>query len=135
MYRNNWIPEVFNDFIYNANMPRTNATAPAVNVKEAKDKYILELAAAGMRKDDFDVSLNGDGDLKIKMENKTQQKDDEVRYLRREFAYGTYEQTIILPDDVDRDKIRARVQDGILTVELPKMTMEERMTSRQISVA
>ena len=68
VYRNSWLPEVFNDLFVNA--PKTNATAPAINVKETEDSYIVELAAPGMRKEDFMVHINDDGDLTIKMENK-----------------------------------------------------------------
>lgn len=134
MYRNSWLPEVFNDFFDKAAMPRTNATAPAINVKETKDKYQVELAAPGMRKEDFDVNINAEGDLTIRMENKHEEKEENVQYLRREFAYGSYEQTLILPDDVDKDMIAARVADGVLTVDLPKVKAEEVKVARQITV-
>ena len=49
MYRNSWLPEVFNDFFYNSNMPKANATAPAINVLESADEYTVELAAPGLR--------------------------------------------------------------------------------------
>ncbi len=134
MYRNSWLPEVFNDFLDTTVMPRTKATAPAINVKESQDKYQVELAAPGMRKEDFDVNINADGDLTIKMENKHVEKEENVQYLRREFAYGSYEQTLILPEDVDKEKIGARVADGVLTVDLPKIKVEEKKFARQISI-
>lgn len=136
VYRNSWLPEVFNDFFNTVNMPKANATAPAINVKETTDEYIVELAAPGMTKDDFDVHINADGDLTIKMESKQEknEEDKEAHYLRREFAYSKYEQTLILPDDVNRDNIAARVTDGVLTVDLPKMKKEEHKVTRQITV-
>lgn len=76
MYKNSWLPEVFNDFFYNNNMPKTNATAPAINVLENENEYIVELAAPGLRKEDFDISINNDGDLVIKMEKKNEVKDE-----------------------------------------------------------
>lgn len=135
-YRNGWLPEVFNDFVVNDNMPRTNATAPAINVKETHRKYVVELAAPGMRKDDFQVHINADGDLSIKMENRRQaeEQNEPCHYLRREFAYSKFEQTLILPDDVDRDKIGASVADGVLTIVLPKINREEQKVSRQITI-
>lgn len=135
-YRNGWLPEEFNDFIVNDNMPRTNATAPAINVKETHRKYVVELAAPGMRKEDFQVHINADGDLTIKMENRRQQEEQKepCHYLRREFAYSKFEQTLILPDDVDREKIGASVADGVLTVVLPKINREEQKVSRQITI-
>ena len=57
-YRNAWLPEVFNDFFDTENMPKANATAPAINVKETPSEYVVEMAAPGMRKEDFGVHLN-----------------------------------------------------------------------------
>ena len=55
-------------------------------------------------------------------------------YLRREFAYSKFEQTLILPDDVDRNLISAKVEDGVLTVNLPKIKREEQKVSRHIEI-
>ena len=134
MYRNSWLPVVFNDFFNNVDMPKANATAPAINVKESDVQYTVELAAPGLRKEDFDVNINADGDLPIKMENKRNVKEEKEHYLRREFSYAKYEQTLILPDDVDKEKISARVNDGVLTVELPKVKHEEQKIARQIEI-
>ena len=134
--KNSWLPEVFNDFFDTDFMPRTNATAPAINVKESVDDYEVEVAAPGMTKEDFNVHLNQEGDLHIKMESKKEHTDDnkKAHYLRREFAYSKFEQTLILPDDVDRNNISARVADGVLTVVLPKIKKEEQNVVRQITV-
>lgn len=134
MYRNSWIPEVFNGLFNEGNMQKANTTAPAINVKESLTKYTVELAAPGMRKDDFEVNLNENGDLHIKMENKQQPEQEEHVYLRREFSYAKFEQTLILPDDVNKEKISASVADGVLTIQLPKMQQEEQKIARQISI-
>ena len=134
MYKNSWLPEVFNDFFYNNNMPKTNATAPAINVLENETEYTVELAAPGLRKEDFDISINNDGDLVIKMEKKNEVKDEKAHYLRREFAYSKYEQTLILPDDVDKDKVGARMSDGVLNITLPKLNKRVQEVARQIEV-
>ena len=134
MYKNSWLPEVFNDFFYNNNMPKTNATAPAINVLENETEYTVELAAPGLRKEDFDISINNDGDLVIKMEKKNDVKDEKAHYLRREFAYSKYEQTLILPDDVDKDKVGARMSDGVLNITLPKLNKSVQKVARQIEV-
>lgn len=134
MYKNSWLPEVFNDFFYNNNMPKTNATAPAINVLENENEYIVELAAPGLRKDDFDISINNDGDLVIKMEKKNEVKDEKAHYLRREFAYSKYEQTLILPDDVNKDEVGARMSDGVLNITLPKLNKTVQKVARQIEV-
>lgn len=134
MYKNSWLPEVFNDFFYNNNMLKTNATAPAINVLENETEYTVELAAPGLRKEDFDISINNDGDLVIKMEKKNEVKDEKAHYLRREFAYSKYEQTLILPDDVDKDKVGARMSDGVLNITLPKLNKSVQEVARQIEV-
>lgn len=134
--RNSWLPEVFNDFFNTDYMPRTNATAPAINVIENEKEYRVELAAPGMKKEDFDININQDGNLTIKMECKREMKEEErkARYLRREFAYSKYSQTLILPDDVDKEKISAKMEDGVLTINLPKIIKEEVKVARQITV-
>ena len=134
MYKNSWLPEVFNDFFYNNNMPKTNATAPAINVLENENEYTVELAAPGLRKEDFDISINNDGDLVIKMEKKNEVKDEKAHYLRREFAYSKYEQTLILPDDVNKDEVGARMSDGVLNITLPKLNKTVQKVARQIEV-
>ena len=134
MYRNSWIPEVFNGLFNEGNMQKANTTAPAINVKESLTKYTVELAAPGMRKDDFEVNLNENGDLHIKMETKHQPEQEEHVYLRREFSYAKFEQTLILPDDVNKEKISASVADGVLTIQLPKMQQEEQKIARQILI-
>lgn len=131
-----WLPEVFNDFFETDFMTKANATAPAINVKESDKGYIVELAAPGMTKEDFCVHINDDGNLIIKMENNHEVKEENntMRYLRREFSYSKFEQTLVLPDDVDKEKIAARVENGVLTVELPKMEETKVKVARQITV-
>ncbi len=89
-----------------------------------------------MTKEDFCVHINDEGNLIVKMENKHEVKEENktMRYLRREFSYSKFEQTLILPDDVDKDKISARVENGVLTVELPKIEISKEKVSRQITV-
>lgn len=134
MYRNSWLPEVFNDFFYNNNMPKANATAPAINVLESDKDYTVELAAPGLCRDDFEVNIDNDGDLTIKMEKKVSEKEQKAHYLRREFAYSKYEQTLILPEDVDKEKIGAKMSDGVLNITLPKLEQKTQIIARQIEV-
>ena len=134
--RNSWMPDVFNAFFDTDFMPRANATAPAINVKETEKEYTVEVAAPGMKKEDFNINLDDDGNLVIKMEKKDEKKDENKKehYLRREFAYSKFEQTLLLPDDVDKEKIGAGVNDGVLTVSLPKIEKNTVKTARQIEV-
>lgn len=136
MRTNNWIPTVFNDFFDTDFMPRANCTAPAINVKETDKAYVVELAAPGMQKEDFSVHINDEGNLIVKMEKKNEKKEEDksARYLRREFSYSKFEQTLLLPDDVKKEDIKAKVEHGVLTVELPKIVEEKVKVSRQIDV-
>ncbi|MCR5245756.1 MAG: Hsp20/alpha crystallin family protein [Bacteroidales bacterium] len=132
-YNQNWIPDVFNDFFDNDWMMRSNATAPAINVMERENGYELELAAPGMTKEDFKVSLNADGDLVINMEKK--HGEDEKKhghYLRREFSYSKFQQTMLLPEDADREAIDATVENGVLTVSIPKLKKAEPKDSTKL---
>ena len=136
MRSNNWVPSVFNDLFDVDLMPKANFTAPAINVKENDKSYTVELAAPGMKKEDFNVHINDEGNLMIKMESKNEKKDEDktTRYLRREFSYTKFEQTLILPDDVKREEITAKVDNGVLTVELPKVVKKKVKVSRQIDI-
>ena len=122
-----WLPSIFNDFFDNDWMVKANATAPAINVFETEKEYKVELAAPGMTKEDFNVRIDEDNNLVISMEKKTENKEEkkEGRYLRREFSYSKFQQTMILPDNVDKEKISAAVENGVLSVQLPKISEED----------
>lgn len=138
---NNWFDD---DFFDTALMPRMNATAPAVNVKETAEDYTMEVAVPGLKKEWVRVNIDNEGNLKLAIENKFEHKEENkdgkksdekhVHYLRREFSYSNYEQIYVLPDDVDRNKISAKVADGVLTVVIPKEVKEEQKTLKNIEV-
>ena len=124
-----WWPRLFNDCFDNEWMGKVNATAPAINVIESDADYKVEVAAPGMTKEDFTIHLGEDGELVISMEKKNEVKEEDKknkRYLRREFSYAKFQQALVLPDDVEKDKISANVSDGVLNITLPKRTPEEK---------
>lgn len=132
-----WLPSIFNDFFDNDWMEKANATAPAINVLETEHEYEVEVAAPGMTKEDFNVHIDEDNDLVISMEKKSEQKEEnrKGRYLRREFSYTKFQQSLILPDNVDKEKIAASVENGVLHITLPKFTEAEiKKANRQIEV-
>ena len=116
------------DFFDNEWMKKTNATAPAINVIETDTEYKVEVAAPGMNKEDFNVHVDENGNLVIAMEKKEEKKDEDKekksRYLRREFSYTKFQQTLILPEDVVKDTINACMCDGVLCIELPRKSPE-----------
>lgn len=133
----NWLPSIFNDFFDNDWMLKANSTAPAINVIESENNYKVELAAPGMTKEDFNVRIDEDNNLVISMEkkNENQEEKKDGRYLRREFSYTKFQQTMILPENVDKENISAQVENGVLMIELPKLSEEEiKKAEKQIEV-
>jgi HSP20 family protein len=134
----NWLPSIFNDFFDNEWMAKANATAPAINVIESEKEYKVEVAAPGMTKADFNIRVDEDNNLVISMEKKVENKEEKKdgRYLRREFSYSKFQQTMILPDNVDEGKIAAKVENGVLLIEIPKLSEEQiRKNERLIEIA
>ena len=139
------------DFFDTNWMGRTKATVPAINVIEKKDEYKVQVAAPGMTKDDFRIHLDEAGDLVITMEKccncddkeKECKKGEECKekcrrfrleckFLRREFSYAKFEQTLVLPEDVDKAHIKAKVKHGVLHIKLPRKVAEEKPQVQQI---
>lgn len=134
----NWLPIIFNDFFDNEWVAKANATAPAINVIESEKEYKLEVAAPGMTKEDFHIRVDENKNLVISMEKKTENKEEKKdgRYLRQEFSYSKFQQTMILPDNVDESRIAAKVENGVLLIEIPKLGLEQiRKNERLIEIA
>ncbi|MDD7028556.1 MAG: Hsp20 family protein [Prevotellaceae bacterium] len=138
MNSNSWFPTVFDDFFNSDWMPKMKATAPAVNVKEDAKAYTMEVAVPGIKKEFCRVNINADGNLDIAIENKMEHKEEDKKqhYLRREFSYSNYQQTYVLPDDIVKENIAAKVDDGVLTITMPKVTKDDvKKIQRQIDIA
>ena len=148
-----WLPSIFNDFFTGDWMMRSGTTAPAINVFECEKRYTVEVAAPGMTKEDFSIHLNSENNLCISMEKDCGCKDGKCcsdkehekhaspeeerkgRYLRREFSYTKYQQTLILPEDADTSKIEAKMSNGVLKIEIPKkQPSEPQHISRNIAI-
>jgi HSP20 family protein len=120
----NWFPNIFNEFFSDDWAPmRSTSTIPAINVKEDDKEFTIELAAPGMSKDDFKVYVNDQNQLVVSVEHKRESEEDKsTKYHRREFNYTRFEQALLLPENVDKEAIKARACSGILRIELPKLT-------------
>ncbi|MBO5805372.1 MAG: Hsp20/alpha crystallin family protein [Tidjanibacter sp.] len=124
-----WVPSLFSDLLPAEWLDGRGAgVTPAINVKENKKEYTVEVAAPGLTKEDFSVHLNDQNDLVVTLEKRAEchDEDKECHYLRREFSYSKFQQTMLLPEDVDRGKIEAEVERGILHIHLPKRPEAER---------
>lgn len=135
----NWLNNWFDDSFFDTDlMPRINATAPAVNVRENEKSYIMDIAAPGLKKEFVRMDLDNDGNLNIAIENKLEHKQENKKehYIRREFSYSNFQQAYTLPDDVDKDKISAKVENGVLEILLPKLNpKDEPRSTKKIEVA
>ncbi len=128
-----WLPSIFNDFFDTNWMERANATAPAINVFESENSYKVEVAAPGLTKEDFNIKIDETNNLVISMEkSQKEEKKEEGSYLRREFSYAKFEQRIILPDNINYDGINAQVENGVLLIDIPKITEKEAQKNEKL---
>lgn len=140
------IPSLLNDFLTDdwfdssfANWKSSGATLPAVNVRETNDDFRIEVAAPGMKRDDFKVEL----DNNVLMISSQQEDDsDQIEkgidgtYTRREFSYQSFQRSFSLPESkAEGDKIAARYVDGILHITIPKKEEAKVKPARQIKVS
>ena len=138
MTTKSWFPTMFDEFLNNDWLPRMQSTAPAVNVKETDSDYTMEFAVPGIKKEFCRVSLNNEGNLEVTIENKMEHKEEEKKehYLRREFSYSNYQPTYVLPEDVEKEQIAAKVDNGVLTITMPKKQKgEHNKVQRKIEIA
>lgn len=114
---------------------RTNTTIPKVNVQENDQEFRVEMAAPGMKKEDFKVELDNDL-LRISSElSREDQHEEEGRYARKEFSYQSFQRSFRLPETVEADKIKARYEDGILKLVIPKREEARRKATRSITIS
>lgn len=121
-----FIPTLFNELM---NMDTVSYSEPKMNIIENKENYLIQYSVPGLKKEDLKISIDADGNLVVEMNkesHKEEKKDDSVRYLRREFTTEQFRNTLVLPEDIHRDQITAKVENGILEVTLPRVTVEEK---------
>ncbi len=124
----NRMPRLFDHFFdndlidwSNRNFSETNTTLPAVNVKEKKDGFEIEMSAPGLKKEDFNVDLsNSVLTISCAKKEEDETKDKDGRYTRQEFSYQSFSRSFNLPETVDHEKIDAKYEDGILKLNIPK---------------
>ena len=125
-----FMPTLFNELM---NWNDTTYSTPRMNIMETKDNYKLELCIPGLTKEDVKLSIDAEGNLVVEMvkETKNEKKNEEMRYLRHEFSVEHFRQTVMLPDDIHKEQISAKVENGILDIVIPKVTVEEKKQSMQ----
>ena len=125
-----FMPTLFNELM---NWNDTTYSTPRMNIMETKDNYKLELCIPGLTKDDVKLSIDTEGNLVVEMtkETKNEKKNEEMRYLRHEFSVEHFRQTVMLPEDIHKEQISAKVENGILDIVIPKVTVDEKKQAMQ----
>lgn len=119
-------PSLFNDFFkpwnewfYDGGLWEKVMTVPAVNVTEKNNHYMVSIAAPGLSKDDFDISLDGNM-MTISSEKEETREEKEEKFTRKEYNYNSFSRSFTVPEDVKQDGIEAGYENGILSIRLPK---------------
>jgi len=123
------MPTLFNELM---NWNDTTYSTPRMNIMETKDNYKLELCIPGLTKEDVKLSIDAEGNLVVEMVKETKKENkEEMRYLRHEFSVEHFRQTVMLPEDIHKEQISAKVENGILEIVIPKVTVEEKKQAMQ----
>lgn len=137
----NWFPTIFDELLkpnYSKGYNAFNSHLPAVNIKEEKDSFEVELAVPGKKKSDFNIELDNkvltiSSEENIKDKSKDTDKDE--KYSRKEFCYSSFERSFTLPDIVDESKIQAVYKDGVLKINIPKLEESKLNTKQKIAIS
>lgn len=111
-----------------------NFSVPKVNIMETDEDFQVELAAPGMKREDFNIELDNDN-LIIWSEISNTNEDKDPNYARREFSYESFRRSFYLPNTVEADQIEAKYQDGLLRLVIPKKEEAKRKPARRIEIS
>ncbi len=135
------LPFVFNDFFRpwnewfdNDNLFTRALSVPAVNITEHKNEYKVSLAVPGMKKSDFKIDLE-DNMLTISSEKEENTEEKDKKFTRKEYNYSSFCRSFSLPEQVKREGIEAKYEDGVLNITLPrKVEADKKLLKAQIAV-
>ena len=132
------MPLVFDDFFkswnewFDKGFGRT-MNFPAVNITEHKNEYRVALAAPGLKKEDFKIDVDGNM-LSIGCEKEESMEEKNKKFTRKEFSYTSFSRSFTLPEEVNREQIVAKYEDGVLHITLPRKVEMNRQSSKHIDV-
>jgi HSP20 family protein len=135
MFSTTLIDNFFNDD-WVKNLYKKVTATPAINVIETDSEYDMEMAVPGLTKEDLNVQVD-ENCLNISMEKKTEteHKTEKKNYLRREFSTQQFFRSFELPENVEKEKITAKVENGVLKIALPKMShAEKKQQPKEIAI-
>ena len=134
------MPTVFEDFFKpwnewfdNGGLFGRTMNIPAVNITEQKNDYLVSLAVPGMKKEDFKIDVDGNM-LTISSEKEETKEEKDKKFTRKEYNYSSFSRSFTLPDEVNREKIDAKYEDGVLKISLPRREEVKKPTAKQIAV-
>jgi len=138
----NWLPSVFDDMFKTdwlggtTNVNSIGTSIPAVNIQETDDNFMVEVAAPGKTRDDFNIELDNDI-LTISSEEKkeTETTEKNGKYTRKEFSYSNFKRAFSLPETVQNEKISASYENGVLHINLPKKEEAKVQAKRMIEIS
>lgn len=129
------VDDFLNDNIFNwPNMTNGGNSLPRVNITETDEDFRVEMAAPGMKREDFHVELDNDN-LVISSEMSDTKEEENTSYTRREFSYGSFRRSFHLPNTVEAEKIEAKYEDGLLRLLIPKKEEARRKPARKIEIS
>jgi HSP20 family protein len=134
------MPSVFDDFFKpwnewfdNGGILGRSMNVPAVNITEQKDEYQVSLAAPGLKKDDFKIDVDGNM-LTISSEKEESKEEKEKSFTRKEYNYSSFSRSFTLPEEINKEKIEARYEDGVLKIALPRKEDTKKAVAKNIAV-
>lgn len=119
--------------LMNADFWNGKTVEPALNIRETKDHFEIELAAPGFSKKDFTITIE-DGCLHIAAEKEHSEEEESEDFTRREFNYSSFKRSLQLPESVREEEIKAKYKDGILNFRLEKKEVPEKRPAKVIEV-
>ncbi len=117
----------------NSNLWGTAMNIPAVNITEHKNEYEVSLAVPGMKKDDFKIDVEGNM-LTISSEKEESKEEKDKKFTRKEYNYSSFSRSFTLPEEINREKIDAKYDNGILKISLPRKEAAKKLTAKNIAV-
>lgn len=134
------MPSLFNDFFKpwnewfdGGNLLGRTMNMPAVNITEEKDEYKVSLAVPGMKKDDFKIDVDGNM-LTISSEKEESKEEKDKKFTRKEYNYSSFSRTFTLPEEINKEKIEAKYEEGVLKVSLPFTEKAKKPAAKHIAV-
>ncbi len=134
------MPSVFDEFFKpwnewfdNGNLWNRTMNVPAVNITEQKDVYLVSLAAPGLKREDFTIDVDGSM-LTISSQKEERREEKDKKFTRKEYSYSSFSRSFTLPEEINKEKIEAKYEDGILKISLPRSEAAKKPSAKHIAV-